>query len=360
MKKLMLVFVSFLSCTYDFEKYRPDFSSGGGGQAGGPLAGGGEGLGGQIVAGGGEGGDGGILVGAGPIGGEGGEPLGGEGGSAGDGGTGGVLVGGTGGDGGSGGGCTGGQKECPVGSGNCVNPAPANGCDASTCTACPPYANGSTVCENGTGPCMMMCDDPDYDDCDMNDATGCEAHLPDDPMHCGMCNNPCPSGSCMDGMCENVDLCGSQPVPTTGYAICWDLDSTSLSAGRYGTTTVSIGQPALSGPSDQITTGCVSQQASTANDSTNPDVLCPLTGAVAGNTIYLALKAYDTNSGNPPLPFFAFMCDDQNAANGKCRGIVKLYKFGMLVGTYVHPPAGIFSYHDADLAEPLQLKMTLP
>ncbi len=331
MKKMVLwlVLVLLSACVQDFEKYRPQPAGGSGGAP--------------------AGGSGGISTGGG------GEMFGGSGGV---GGTGGILTTGGGGMGGSGGSapCTGNQKECPSGSGECVDPAPWNGCDSPSCTPCAPYDHASAICSAGA--CAMGACDANYDNCDAMASTGCEAYLVDDPANCGMCMHSCVSGSCAMSACV-TEMCGSLPVPATGYAVCWDLDSTSLSAGRYGTITVSINQPALTGPSDPITAGCVSQQAATANDSTNPDVLCPLAGAVAGNTVYLALKAYDTNSGNPPLPFFSFMCDNQDAANGKCRGSMKLYKDGTLIGTFTHPPTGAFSYYDTNLAEPLQLELTL-
>jgi hypothetical protein len=155
-------------------------------------------------------------------------------------------------------------------------------------------------------------------------------------------------------------LCGAQPVPQNGYAVCWELSSLSLNPGKYGTITASLNLPALSGPSDPITPGCVSQQPGTANDSTNPSVLCPLTGAIAGTTVYLALKSYDTNVGNPPLPFFAFRCDYQDLPTGKCLGVMKLYLNGVLQETFTHPPVVPFSYYDLDLPEPIQLKVLLP
>lgn len=194
-----------------------------------------------------------------------------------------------------------------------------------------------------------------YADCDMQDPNGCEAHLADDPLHCGMCMHACGVGeSCSNNTC--VPKCGNQPIPATGDAVCWVLSSATLGAGTYGTITVSLNAPALSGPSDPITSGCVSQQAATANDSTDPSVLCPIAGAMTGSTVYLALKAYASNVGNPPLPFAASKCDNQDLPTGKCVGTIRYYHNGVLVATFTDPPVGIFSYHDTGAAEPLEVK----
>lgn len=155
-------------------------------------------------------------------------------------------------------------------------------------------------------------------------------------------------------------FCGGEEVSASGYAVCWELTSASLTAGKYGTITVSLNAPAPSGPSDPITPGCVSSMPATNPDTTDPSVLCPLSGATMGDTVYLALKSYDSNAGNPPLPFYAFRCDTQETVNGKCLGTVVLYKDGVELGQFVHPPMAPFSYHDLDQAGiSIQLKLQL-
>lgn len=151
-------------------------------------------------------------------------------------------------------------------------------------------------------------------------------------------------------------FCGSQEVAAIGYAFCYRLTSTSLAAGTYATMTVSKGSPSASGPSNAYTSGCISQQAATANDTTDPSVYCPMPNAMEGDMVYMALKSYATNVGNPPLPFMSDMCDEQTQANGKCRGTMETYKNGVLVSTFQHPPATPYSYFDADQTnKPLQL-----
>lgn len=196
-----------------------------------------------------------------------------------------------------------------------------------------------------------------YADCDTQDPNGCEAHLTDDPQHCGMCMHACGAGEvCANSNC--VPTCGGQPVPATGDAVCWVLSSTTLAAGKYGTITVSRNAPALSGPSDPITPGCVSAQPATNPDTTDPSVLCPVAGVMTGDVVYLALKEYGSNMANPPLPFFATGCDQQDLGpTAKCVGSMRYYHNGALVATFTDPPAGIFSYHDTNQPEPLQLKV---
>jgi hypothetical protein len=284
----------------------------------------------------------------------GGNPSVGGGGFGGEGGVGGS--GGIGGEGGMGGGCDGGEKECPLGSGTCVTPDPTNGCDdPATCAPCGPYANGVAMC--ALGDCAMDCNDPDFDDCDVDDATGCEADLLNDPLNCGMCNMPCVSGICDMGTCV-TEMCGSQPVPTTGRAVCLVLDSANLSATKYATVTASLNQPAAPFADDPYTMNCISQEASTADNSTDPSVLCVLPSGVSGDTVYLAPKAYDSQVTNPPDPseFFTFLCDNQDLPTAECVVPWRFYANGGLVDTCTQPPTGACSYHDLNQPDPLQMK----
>lgn len=344
-----------MSCLQDFEQFRPR-------DGGGPSAGGGGstssigGMGGEPVGAGGEagmpsvGGGGNPSVGGGGqggVGGSGGEPVGGDGGMAG------APMGGMGGEGGSGGGCAVNERACTDGSCAPIVDDPAFGCADPDCVPCGGFANAETICVAGAcalGPC-----DTDYDDCDVMDATGCEAHLPDDPLHCGDCSTTCPTGTCDTNEC--AFLCGSQPIPTTGDAVCHVLDSQSLGAGLYGTVTFARNQAAPSAPGDPYTAGCISQQPSTANDSTDPSVLCELTGVQPNDDIYFAFKGYSSNTGNPPSGFAGALCDNQNDPPGiaKCRGTLRYYRDNVLIGTFVHPPAGIFAYLDMNSGEPLQV-----
>lgn len=148
-------------------------------------------------------------------------------------------------------------------------------------------------------------------------------------------------------------FCGMQEVTAVGYAFCYRLSSVSLAAGTYATMTVSNGSPAASDPGNAYTPGCISQQPATANDMTDPSVYCEAPNAMEGDVIYMGLKSYASNVGNPPLPFMSGMCDLQTQANGKCRGTMETYKNGVLVSTFQHPPATPYAYFDADQANKL-------
>jgi len=68
------------------------------------------------------------------------------------------------------------------------------------------FPNAFPECENGA--CAISVCSPDYFDCDSDESTGCESHLPTDAANCGTCDNVCttvnPSkvGVCLDKVCE--------------------------------------------------------------------------------------------------------------------------------------------------------------
>lgn len=85
-----------------------------------------------------------------------------------------------------------------------------NGCETSLktkddCGACGEVcapSNGEGTCS--TGVCKAVCSAP-FDDCDGNPNNGCETDASTSIKHCGGCNNACPSingtGACVDGSC---------------------------------------------------------------------------------------------------------------------------------------------------------------
>jgi hypothetical protein len=92
---------------------------------------------------------------------------------------------------------------------------PANGCEANLgadphCGSCDNdcsiyvYPNGEVICAEGQ--CQHRCD-PNYDDCDGNEANGCESDLRIDTENCGACRTPCPelqstTRACDDRVCR--------------------------------------------------------------------------------------------------------------------------------------------------------------
>ena len=82
-----------------------------------------------------------------------------------------------------------------------------NGCEVNTNTdllhcgacgnACPVPANATAACVGGA--CGLGQCAPGFENCDGDVATGCEAELATDDLHCGACNNPCASGQVCQG-----------------------------------------------------------------------------------------------------------------------------------------------------------------
>ncbi len=180
------------------------FGTGGDGTGGGTGGNGtGGGTGGDGTGGGtGGNGTGGGSGGNGTGGGSGGNGTGGgTGGDGTGGGTGGNGTGGSGtGGSGTGGGGTGGGPSGSggVGGGECLPPfdTPA------ACGDCDTECNGATpVCApagGGSFECVPVCDPP------LTNCSGTCVDLDTDPRNCGICGNVCPSGVCVDGICQGA------------------------------------------------------------------------------------------------------------------------------------------------------------
>jgi len=93
------------------------------------------------------------------------------------------------------------------------NSSDADGCevdrysDPDNCGNCGSrcvYLNGVGICMGGF--CHLDSCVAGYDDCDNNEATGCEINTNTDVNNCGFCDNVCPSGTgtpiCNNGSCE--------------------------------------------------------------------------------------------------------------------------------------------------------------
>jgi hypothetical protein len=121
---------------------------------------------------------------------------------------------------------------CPEGFGDCDRD-PANGCEAkldedtSHCgacgTVCPARANGYPICLAGT--CRIGCNDG-FDNCDGNDANGCELPVLTNPANCGGCNHAC-DGACSEGLCDPVQLASGQlgafGIEVDGARVYWTV-----------------------------------------------------------------------------------------------------------------------------------------
>ena len=70
--------------------------------------------------------------------------------------------------------------------------------------ACTPPANATSICAAG-GTCGYSCTSP-YKDCDGDAGNGCESNSNTDPKNCGGCNNPCLTGTCINGTCSALSF----------------------------------------------------------------------------------------------------------------------------------------------------------
>jgi hypothetical protein len=116
-----------------------------------------------------------------------------------------------------------GAAACDPGWGDCDGNA-ANGCEANlrvdpaNCSACKmacALPNAVQACADG---CYIAACQFGFDDCDVNEANGCETPVLTDPSNCGGCGKGCAnlpnaSASCVDGSCV-LGAC------TAGFADC--------------------------------------------------------------------------------------------------------------------------------------------
>jgi hypothetical protein len=120
------------------------------------------------------------------------------------------------------------ESGCPSGSGAC-DADPNNGCETNTDSSNDHCGGCNVPCEpfGGTGQCvagvctLVMCD-PYTDDCDADEATGCEVNLLNDVENCGSCANDCQKANttafCNGGNCDisgclnNYADCNLNPI----------------------------------------------------------------------------------------------------------------------------------------------------
>jgi hypothetical protein len=145
-------------------------------------------------------------------------------------------------------GCGEDQKECD---GACVSRTdPRYGCASETCQPCA-LPNATSAC-SPQGQCFVASCLETFDDCNQEDADGCEVNTDLDPMHCGSCDAPvcevdgafpaCAAGQCAIRKCrpgfkdcnrqshdgcelpvyEDSDNCGNCDVACDGGVECVD------------------------------------------------------------------------------------------------------------------------------------------
>jgi hypothetical protein len=113
---------------------------------------------------------------------------------------------------------------CATGFADC-NGSVADGCETATGTdvgncgacgkACPPVPGGVAGCAGGQ--CVLAGCSPGFADCDLVASDGCESNLSQDPLHCGSCNNPCPTPQNETPGCNNGNC---YAVCNQGWADC--------------------------------------------------------------------------------------------------------------------------------------------
>lgn len=108
-----------------------------------------------------------------------------------------------------------GYSACAPGYADCDGNR-ANGCEVDTrsspahCGVCRRSCarnNATTACRSSM--CALVSCDPSFENCDANEANGCEVSLRDDVAHCGACGNRCPTrtnatSTCAGGACSFV------------------------------------------------------------------------------------------------------------------------------------------------------------
>lgn len=101
--------------------------------------------------------------------------------------------------------------------------------------------------------CRVASCAPGFADCDGDDATGCEARLDGDPLHCGGCGIACPAGASADATCSG-GICGSVCRPGFG-----DCDGSESSGCEQTLTTLEhCGGCALACSRNNATASCAS------------------------------------------------------------------------------------------------------
>jgi len=115
---------------------------------------------------------------------------------------------------------------CSAGFGDCNTDA-SDGCEQSLdvdrhcgmCNvSCSGAANATGTCGGAMAGCNLTCDDG-WGDCNTDASDGCEQALAD-ALHCGACNQPCPSRPNMEGQCVDPSTVTCQYSCAAGFRNC--------------------------------------------------------------------------------------------------------------------------------------------
>jgi hypothetical protein len=129
--------------------------------------------------------------------------------------------------------------------------------DAPACASCAPRANTIVTCPGGD--CAYSCT-LGFDDCDGDEATGCEAGLDTSQEHCGGCARPCAAtDTCFGGSCYPPSTiaevaCGTEHTCvrySDGRVYCWgNNEEGQLGLSDPRRSLVPLAVPGLSGATD--------------------------------------------------------------------------------------------------------------
>jgi hypothetical protein len=118
--------------------------------------------------------------------------------------------------------------------------------------ACPPMHHATYACgptDAGLG-CVVAACDPDWGNCDGDPANGCETDIRTNPLHCGACQQICPTDphgttACTSGACflacnPGFTLSGGHCVPVTVVGISVVPPSFSVGTSASGSVHLSV------------------------------------------------------------------------------------------------------------------------
>jgi hypothetical protein len=191
--------------------------------------------------------------------------------------------------------CTGGTTLCgsacvdtrydPGNCGGCADdPNPGD-------NVCPTATNADAVCANGT--CYLVCQ-AGYDNCDADWADGCEIDILNNPLHCNACNSACPipahsSRTCSGGACGITCLTGWDNCDGNDANGCEQSTSANFACGGCTAPACSSGQVCYQ---ESCCTGMCVVMVAALNEAwngnlgglANADAMCATQAAAAGYT----------------------------------------------------------------------------